>query len=233
MCGRFTSTTPAADLAAHFGAELFGVDTGPRWNVAPTSEIWIVRAGDHGRVMEPMRWGLVPSWADDPSFGSRMINARAETVADKPSFRRAYRARRCVVPADGFYEWATVPGQRQKQPWYFHDPSHLPLALAGLWETWRPQGAPEEARATETLLHTCTILTTSADDVVAPVHQRMPVMFDADQLAAWLDPSLTDPRELDGLVSSCQRNQLQAHRVTTAVNSVANDGDHLLTEAAT
>jgi putative SOS response-associated peptidase YedK len=242
MCGRFTSTTPASDLARHFGAEVLDAERlapsrsgasvpGPRWNVAPTTDVWVVRADVDHRVVDLLRWGLVPPWAEDPAVGARMINARAETVATKPSFRRALRARRCVVPADGFYEWAAVPGQRRKQPWYFTDPDGRPLALAGLHEVWRPRS--DDAVASDDgdadVVRSCTVITTTADDIVGPVHERMPVLLDADALDAWLDPTLDDPDELESLLAAARRNVLVARPVDTAVNNVANDGPQLIT----
>jgi putative SOS response-associated peptidase YedK len=229
MCGRFTSTTPASDLAAHFGAELLGHEqlVDPRWNVAPTTAVWVVHDLGGRRVLNRMRWGLVPPWADDPAVGSRMINARAETVADKPAYRRAFKARRCVLPADGFFEWGVVPGQRRKQPWYFSDPEKRPLSLAGLHETWRPRdgepGSPDE-------LHTCTVITTAADGIVGPVHARMPAVLDGEVLEAWLDPGIDDPEELLALLGQVWRDGLAAWPVGLAVNNVANDGPSLIDE---
>jgi putative SOS response-associated peptidase YedK len=249
VCGRFTSTTSPSDLAAHFGAELFGAerfvpdqlsgeragasDPGPRWNVAPTTDVWVVRTDDGRRVLQLLRWGLVPSWADSPAVGARMINARAETVASKPSFRRAFRSRRCVIPADGFYEWAVVPGQRRKQPWYFTDPGGRPLAMAGLHERWELRSEPAATTDGIRVLHTCAVITTSADDIVGPVHERMPVVLDGDAVDVWLDPTVDDPRELEALLSAARRNGLVARPVGTSVNRVTNDGPDLIAEMVT
>jgi putative SOS response-associated peptidase YedK len=229
MCGRFVSATPAADLAAHFGAVEVTGDLPPRFNVAPSSEVWVIRdvatdppAGGPAaeactRTLGTMRWGLVPSWATDPAIGSRLINARVETAATKPSFRAAFRRRRCLLPADGFYEWAPVPGQRAKQPWYFTGTA--PLALAGLWEDGHDASPP-----------TCTILTTAADDVVAPVHHRMPVVLAPSTWDTWLDPGLTDAADLEALVAAAESTALSARRVGTAVGNPRNDGPALIEE---
>lgn len=231
MCGRFVSATPAGDLAAHFGAtEILG-DLPPRFNVAPSSEVWVVHdvhsdSPPHGRsavapirVLEPMRWGLVPSWATDPAIGNRLINARAETAATKPSFRAAFRRRRCLLPVDGFYEWAPVPGQRAKQPWYFTAADAGPLALGGLWEHHHGDVPP-----------TCTILTTAADDIVAPVHHRMPVVLSPASWDAWLDPDLDDRDAVEGLLAGTGPTGLTARRVGTAVGNPRNDGPSLIDE---
>lgn len=223
MCGRFVSTTPAADLAAHFGAlDILGAAS-PRWNVSPSSEVWVVHEepGPDGsrRVLETMRWGLVPSWAKDATVGNRMINARVETAATKPSFRRAFRSQRALLPADGFYEWAAVPGERSKQPWYFCDDGGAPLALAGLWEEWR---------VASDVLRTCTILTTAANDVVRPVHDRMPVALASSVWDAWLDPELDDADAVAGLLGGATPPPLVARRVGTAVGSPRNEGPGLL-----
>lgn len=231
MCGRFVSTTPAADLAAHFGADEVSGDLPPRFNVAPSSEVWVVhdaaneppavdRAGEGPtRILEPMRWGLVPSWADDPAIGNRLINARVETAAAKPSFRAAFRRRRCLLPVDGFYEWAAVPGQRAKQPWYFTSTGAGPLALAGLWEAGHRDNPP-----------TCTILTTAADEVVAPVHHRMPVVLPTPTWDTWLDPGLTDADAVDGLLAAAAPTTLTSRRVGTAVGNPRNDSPTLIDE---
>jgi len=231
MCGRFVSTTPAADLAEHFGATGVSGSLPPRWNVAPSSEVWVVHDGgsDAGgvapqstRVLEPMRWGLVPSWAHDPAVGNRMINARAETAGAKPSFRAAFRRRRCVVPVDGFYEWAAVPGQRAKQAWYLTSgDGEKPLALAGLWEEGH-DGVPR----------TCTILTTAADEVVSPIHHRMPVALPADVVDVWLDPAVTERTAVEHLLAGVVPPTLRCRRVGSAVGNPRNDGPGLLDPVA-
>src|SRR5262245_35107324 len=175
MCGRFTLATSRAQLA-----DLFRLAGGPelplRYNIAPTQPVPVVRAAGDGRALALARWGLIPRWATDPAIGNRLINARSETVAEKPSFRDAFRKRRCLIPATGFYEWAKTAGG--KQPYHFRLLDGRPFAFAGLWERWDRGGEPVES---------CTILTTAANAVVRPVHERMPVILPAEAFAAWLD----------------------------------------------
>jgi putative SOS response-associated peptidase YedK len=221
MCGRFVSTTGPADLASHFGAESITGDLPPRWNIAPTARVWVVHETDSARVLDTMRWGLVPSWAKDPSVGNRMFNARAETVTQRPAYRAAARKRRCVVPADGFYEWAPTAGTRRKQPWYFHAHDGAPLALAGLWETWQGGDGADA-------VHTCTVVTTGADDVVGPVHDRMPAILSPGTIDRWLSPDVDDPHEVEALLAGNQPPTLTAHPVGTEVNNARNSGPHLV-----
>lgn len=222
MCGRFVSTTGPADLAAHFGAETVVGDLPQRWNVAPTSRVWVVRDSGATRLVEPMRWGLVPPWADDPSVGNRMFNARSETVTQRPAYRAAARRRRCIVPADGFYEWAPSSGRSRKQAWYFHGADAEPLAMAGLWETWQSSPSGDD------VVHTCTVVTTAADDVVAAVHNRMPVVLHTRSIDAWLDSGITDPSEVSALLSANLPPVLLAHAVGSEVNNARNDGPALI-----
>lgn len=224
MCGRFVSTTGPSDLAAHFSAESILGDLRPCWNVAPTAAVWVIRdSGESGeaRMLQPMRWGLVPSWADDPTIGIRMFNARVETLSQRPAYRAAVRRRRCIVPADGFYEWTAVSGRPRKQGWYFQSIDGHPLAMAGLWETWQP------AHDADTL-HTCTVVTTDADDVVAPIHDRMPLMLSDDVIDAWLDPAINDPDDVRSAVASAHSPTLSVHAVGVAVNNSRNDGPDLI-----
>lgn len=222
MCGRFVSSTGPADLASHFGAETIVGDVPARWNVAPTARVWVVHDADSRRTLETMRWGLVPSWADGPAVGNRMFNARAETVTTKPAYRAAARRRRCIVPADGFYEWTAVAGHSRKQAWYFHHADGSPLAMAGLWEIWG--ASPDEHDA----LRTCTVVTTNADAVVAPVHDRMPLILSDDLINGWLDPSATNPDEVSAMLARSEPHQLVAHAVGSAVNNARNDGPELV-----
>jgi len=240
MCGRFVSTTGAADLASHFGAETIVGEMPPRWNVAPTARVWVVHDAGTARTLELMRWGLVPSWATDPSIGNRMFNARAETLTDKPSFRVAARRRRCIVPVDGFYEWKATPatsatsGSARKQAWYFHRADGLPLAMAGLWESWErtpPTGHDTERDRGSDAVRTCTIVTTAADDVVATVHHRMPVVLDGGSIDAWLDPSIIDPDEVRAMLDGAPHPLLVTHAVGPEVNNARNDGPGLINPA--
>lgn len=228
MCGRYVLTTPADALAAHFAASTGGLVLTPRWNIAPMTDIVVVRSVEGRRTLSMLRWGLVPSWARDPSIAAKLINARSETAAEKPSFREAVRKRRCIVPASGFYEWKRV-GSR-KQPWYFRaadatarpmaatpaaSPGRGTLAMAGLWETWKA--------ADGEFVETCCLLTTGANAVMAPVHDRMPVLLDDDGIRRWLDPETRDAKDLADLLHPAPDAALDAYPVSPAVNSVRND----------
>ncbi len=213
MCGRYTLSTPP-DLIAEFLELAEAPEVGPRYNIAPTQEAPIVRFSPDrgGRHAALARWGLVPFWAKDPAIGNRMINARAETAAEKPAFRSSFRKRRCIVVADGFYEWKKVAGP--KQP-YLLRPRGGPLfALAGLWDRW---GRGEEA------LETYAILTTEPNGVVAPIHRRMPAVLSPEHWAAWLDPELEDPARVGAMLGPCPEEWIEALPVSTYVNNPAND----------
>ena len=182
MCGRFALKAPKSELIDLF--ELASCDDYPvRYNIAPGTDIPVIRRSPEGqRVLHLLRWGLIPHWAKDPAIGARLVNARSESVADKPAFRDAFRRRRCLVPADGFYEWKAEG--KIKQPYYFSAASDTPLALAGLWESWK---APDGA-----IVRTVCLLTTQANALMAPVHERMPVIVGQNDRAAWLaDPAET------------------------------------------
>ncbi len=169
-----------------------------------------------------MRWGLVPSWAKDPKIGDRLINARAESVAEKPAFKTAFRKRRCILPADGFYEWQAVPGQKRKQPMFVHRVDGEPLAFAGLWEVWRDHEQPE----TPWLL-SCTIVTTRANATMAPVHDRMPVILPEGAWDTWLDPRVDDRARLEALLVPAADDLIELWPVSTMVNSANNNGPEL------
>jgi putative SOS response-associated peptidase YedK len=229
MCGRFTSTTDPADLAAYFQADDVVADgLGPRYNVAPTDEVYAVAASKEGdrRRLGAFRWGLVPFWAKDPGVGSRMINARAETLLTSSAFKRSFGNRRCIVPADGFYEWQAVPGQKRKQPWYVTRADGDVFAFAGLWDSWRPTRGSDEGR-----LVSCTIVTTDANDAVRPVHDRMPVVLPPSAWEAWLDPANDDVDGLSGLLVPAPAELVVVTAVGTGVNDVRNDGPELVEPA--
>ena len=213
MCARYSLTLGDQSLAEVFDlADVPHVD--PRWNVAPTQTVPVVVEGPRGvRRLEPMRWGLVPSWADDPSIGSRMVNARAETAATKPSFRAAVRSRRCLVPADGFYEWTVAGGV--KQPIHVRRTDRAVFAFAGLWEVWTKGAVP---------LETFTILTTEPNDVLRPVHDRMPVILDRGDFARWLDPEIRDPSVVQDLLRPCAGAGWEAVPVSRFVNDPRHEG---------
>jgi len=214
VCGRFTLTTNLGAIAKRFGVSRFLEEVGhaPRYNVAPTQTV-IVVSDDGTRHLAEMRWGLIPSWAKDPAIGNRMINARAETVATKPAFRFALLKRRCVIPADGFYEWR--PLGRRKQPVYIALKSREPFAFAGLWESWMsPEG--EEVKS-------CTIITTEANELLKPIHDRMPVILTREAEAVWLDPTIEDPERVLCLLKPYPPDEIEVYPVSTKVNSPAND----------
>lgn len=211
MCGRFTLTA-----AEHVILDLFEIQTLPpqtaRYNVAPTQDVLAVRTGEDAREAAMLRWGLIPHWAKDKAIGSRMINARAETVAEKPAYREAFAQRRCLVVADGFIEW-----QRQgkkKQPFHIRLRSGLPFGFAGLWDRWRDEDGQ--------WLQTCTVLTTEPNDLVAPVHDRMPVIVPQNAHERWLDPS-SDRGSLKELFAPFPSDLMESVAVSTRVNSVAHD----------
>jgi putative SOS response-associated peptidase YedK len=219
MCGRYTLSSPA-DLLV----DLFELSTAPglapRYNIAPTQEAPVVRIDptDSRRKIVLMRWGLVPFWAKDPDIGNRMINARAETVAEKPSFRSSFKRRRCLVIADGFYEWQKTGGP--KQPFYFRMADQQPFAMAGLWDRWE--------KSDSATLETYTIITTEPNDLVRPVHNRMPVILTAEQLALWLAPEIDDKKRLTRLLRPFSPDPMQRYAISTYVNDPSNEGDRCI-----
>lgn len=223
MCGRFTLLIPGEELAESFGLEATPA-LAPRYNIAPTQEAAVVRVDEPGapRRLAELRWGLVPAWADDPSIGSRLINARAETVAEKPAFRDAFRERRCAVPADGFYEWAETDGGG-KQPYVIRLADGGPFAFAGLWERWR--GADGEE------LESFAILTTRPSEMVAEIHDRMPVLLRDARLDLWLDPEERRPESLGRVFPPPPEDALVAYPVSRAVNDPSHDSPACLEPA--
>ena len=221
MCGRFTLRAPASVIAEQFA--LFEVPSlQPRFNIAPTQPVPVVRMtpqqAQPQRQFVVLHWGLVPSWATDAAIGNRMINARAETAAAKPAFRTALRRRRCLIVADGFYEWQTV-GKR-RQPMFIHMRDDRPFAFAGLWESW--EGADHSA------LESCTILTTAANDLVRPIHDRMPVIAAREDYEQWLDPAVQTPEPILPLLRPYPSEPMEAYPVSTRVNSPARDDERCL-----
>jgi putative SOS response-associated peptidase YedK len=230
MCGRFVQVSSPDLLVERFGVDEMAAPTHePSYNVAPRAGVYAVRdrAEEEGRrrYLSELRWGLIPSWAKDAKVGDRMINARAESLADKPAYERAFRRHRCLVPADGFYEWQRR-GSR-KQPMFIHRRDGEPLALAGLWAAWRdPNGGDPDGD----WLRSCAIVTTDANETVAPLHDRMPVVLEARDWDRWLDPD-PDARDLEALARLLQpasNDLLVAYPVSTAVNSADNDGPQLV-----
>jgi putative SOS response-associated peptidase YedK len=195
MCGRFTLKTPAKQLASLFDdlAESFDIpQQESRHNICPTQDVLAVRKHDGNHEAAMLRWGLVPFWAKELKIGNRMINARSETVFEKPAFRNAVKSKRCAIVTDGFYEWKPVEGQKKKQPWLIARKDRAPWLMAGLWESWRDPEAPADAPRIES----CTIITTAANDFVGELHDRMPVKLESDQLPYWLDCEFADKSQL-------------------------------------
>jgi putative SOS response-associated peptidase YedK len=211
MCGRYTLRTPVDTLAEFFEIDEPPSSVAASYNVAPTQGVATVLVEDGKRKLEMLHWGLIPSWADDPSIGNKMINARAETVAEKPSFRKAFRNHRCLVLADGFYEWQKTANG--KQPYYIRMEDDSPFAFAGLWESWK-NGS--EVRST-------TIITTDANDVVAPIHDRMPVILHPEDYALWLDPDFDEKEPLTTLLKPYPAEAMEAYPVSRRVNSPSNN----------
>ena len=250
MCGRFVSATPPDRIAAYFGADLAAEPLPENYNVAPTNEIYAVVETPSGPQLQVFHWGLVPHWAKERKIGQKMINARAETVAEKPAFKSILRKYRCIIPADGFYEWQaaqtgmavpveagdlalsaeppklTTSGKPAKQPMFIHRLDGEPLAFAGLWSVWTdrdPEANPEGLS-----LHSATIITTTANGTMAPVHDRMPVILPASRWHEWLDPTNNDLDALTGLLVPAPDDLLTMHPVSTEVNNVRNKGEQLI-----
>lgn len=219
MCGRYTLTADANELAAYFELDAVPV-LAPRFNIAPTQQVPIVRAVPGlGRHLDLVRWDLVPSWAKDLSIGNWLINARAETVAEKPAFKSALRQRRCLIPADGFYDWRQMG--RHKQPYWIGFEGRTVFAFAGLWAHW-------ENRSTGELVESCTIITTDAASPVGPSHGRMPAILAKPDHAAWLDPQMQDPQPLVALLRARPGADMIAYPVSRNVNNPRNDELELL-----
>ena len=216
MCGRYTLGAPDDDLADLFDLpEVSALE--PRYNIAPTQPIPVVRLATAREVRElgMLHWGLIPSWSKDPAIGARMINARCETAAAKPAFRAAFVQRRCLIPADGFYEWQRTGGR--KQPHYIRKADRSPFAFAGLWEHWEgPEGS---------VIESCTILTTAANALLVPLHDRMPVILEPSDYALWLDAAVNDASRVQPLLRPYEPDDLIAHPVSTHVNNPRNEDE--------
>ncbi len=217
MCGRYTLSDPG-DLLDELGVQNPGWDLSPRYNIAPTQGVAAVRTAPEGpamgqRELVALHWGLVPFWAKEKSIGNRMINARGESLAEKPSFRNALRRRRCLILADGFYEWAKVQGG--KQPYHIHLRDHRPFVFAGLWEQWNkgPEGP----------LESCTIITTEANERIRPLHHRMPVILDGDARDLWLDPDVDDSGLLTTVLKPYDDETIELTPVSRLVNNPRNE----------
>lgn len=219
MCGRFTQERPASELAEIFGAEPLVDDPGPRFNVAPTDEALVVVQREDRRAITAYRWGLIPHWADSAKVGSRMFNARAETLMSSPAFRDAFRRKRCLIPVNSFYEWKREGTIRQ--PYRVVRRDGRPLALAGLWAGWKDP-------AMDTVRRTCTIVTSRPNTAVADLHDRMPVIVPESAWDRWLDPEPSDPGELRAILEPNEDVVLDIYAVPRFVNDVRRDGPELI-----
>ena len=240
MCGRYASSRRPEDLIEEFEVEepRVAAPLEPDYNVAPTKEVYAVverppskdSPESPQRQLRVLRWGLVPSWAKDPSIGNRMINARMETVAEKPAYKKAFAVRRCLLPADGYFEWypteqKTKAGKPRKQPFFIRPQDGGILAMAGLYELWRDPTRDEDDP--DRFRWTCTVLTTQAEDAVGHIHDRMPLMVEPERWGAWLDPNAPKDHLLDLLVPAAP-GSLEAYPVSTMVGNVRNNGPELL-----
>jgi putative SOS response-associated peptidase YedK len=223
MCGRFVATATPAQLADYLRVD--GIRTealDASWNVAPTDPVYAVANNrDDERLLGSYKWGLVPYWSKDAKGGARMINARAETLDSK--FRRAFERRRCLLPADGFYEWEKLEGGG-KQPWFIHRADGAPMVFAGLWEVWKPEDASDEDEP----LRTCSIITTAANDLLVRIHDRMPAVISPHDWELWLDRSVTDTSAVRHLLAPADPRQFDMFEVSAAVNSVRNNSGELV-----
>lgn len=221
MCGRFTNKAKPEQIKKEFKVEAENPNLfQPRFNIAPSQMIDVVLEPQKERILTQLKWGLVPSWSKDESIGNRMINARAETLSEKPSFREAFKSRRCIIPASGFYEWQKK-GTGAKQPFYFYLKEKEVFGFAGLWETWLDKQTGE-------LLETCTIITTEANKVLQPVHDRMPVIIKAKDYEQWLDAKETKTDKLQKLLMPYPAEEMTSHAVTRSVNIPETDSPELI-----
>ncbi len=214
MCGRFTLTVDPAELLDEFGNYTFPPQFAPRFNIAPSQPVLVI-PNDGSNKADFYIWGLIPFWAKDPSIGNRLINARGETLAEKPSFRGSYKYKRCLILTDGFYEWKAQPGTKTKTPYYIHLKDRRPFAFAGLWDEWRgPDGSQ---------IRTCTIITTSPNDLMKSLHNRMPVIVSRDAYGQWLNKAPQTPESLGPLINPYPSEEMVAYPVSKLVNNPKND----------
>jgi putative SOS response-associated peptidase YedK len=219
MCGRFTLTIDPADLREAFENYNFPPRFAPRYNIAPTQPVLAI-PNDKTNTADFFTWGLIPSWAKDPAIGQRLINARAETLAEKPSFRGSFKYKRCLILADGFYEWQALPGKKGKLPHFIHLKDRQPFAFAGLWDEWHSPDGGE--------LRTATIITVEPNGLMEKIHNRMPAILKPADYARWLDPEPAAPESLQPLLKPYPAREMEAYPVGTLVNSPANDNPELV-----
>jgi putative SOS response-associated peptidase YedK len=225
MCGRFNQTASAKKLKSEFGIKAFKCEEGeilPRYNIAPSQDVLVVRADlpRHERSASLMHWGLIPHWASDKRIAYKTINARAETVADKPSYRDAFKNRRCLIPATGFYEWQKLA--QGKQPYHIRMQNAEPFAMAGLWEHWQDEDSGEE-------IESCTIIVTDANKLMSKIHARMPVILPATAWNTWLNPDFYERKTLQSLLRPYPAEEMDLYPISKEVNNPANDYSTLLT----
>ncbi|MBK7448455.1 MAG: SOS response-associated peptidase [Anaerolineales bacterium] len=214
MCGRFTLKVDPADISDTFGNYEFPTQFAPRFNIAPSQPVLAIPNNAKNKA-DFFIWGLIPSWSKDPSIGNNLINARGETVAEKPSFRGGFKYKRCLILADGFYEWKTQPGEKNKTPYFIHMQDRKPFAFAGLWDEWQsPDGGA---------LRTCTIITTEPNELMSSLHNRMPVILNPSEYDLWLDPAPQTPDKLLHLIKPFPTERMSAYPVSTLVNKPGND----------
>lgn len=234
MCGRFVSASPPDELARYFDVDQVSETVlEPSYNVAPTNDVYVVVESGGVRRLDTFHWGLIPFWAKDAKVGQKMINARAETLAEKSAYKRPFQKRRCIIPADGFFEWKKVPGQAAKQPMYIHRTDGEPMAFAGLWELWRPKNEGEDGDGPtstdeSTWVRSCTIITGKPNETMEPIHDRMPVMLPPSAWSDWLAPDNDDIEALGKLFVPVPAQLITAHPVTTRVNSVRSKDSGLI-----
>ena len=214
MCGRFTLAPDAAELEGEFEGVEFPAQFAPRYNIAPSQPVLVI-ANDRRSAADFFVWGLIPSWAKDPSIGNRLINARGETLAEKPAFRASFKHKRCLILADGFYEWKSTPGSKLKVPHYIRMADGRPFGFAGLWSEWR-SGDGSEVRS-------CTIVTTTPNTLLATIHNRMPVILRREDRSEWLDTAARSAEDLAHLIKPYAPDLMRAYAVSTLVNNPANE----------
>jgi putative SOS response-associated peptidase YedK len=222
MCGRFALYADPIALAKKFQAENVP-ELPPSYNVAPSQAIPVIRQEQGRRTFAMARWGLIPSWAKDIKISYSTINARAETVAEKPAFRSAFQHRRCLIPADGYFEWQEIAYSKIKQPWYISLKNQEPMALAGLWEHWQGRDGSE--------IESCSIIVTSGNEIMQPIHDRMPVILSPETWDTWLDTANTDKQGLQTLLTQYPADEMAAWRVGTVVNSPKHNGEECISRA--
>jgi putative SOS response-associated peptidase YedK len=219
MCGRFTLTVNPANSQDTFSDYNFPAMFAPRFNIAPTQPILAI-PNDDKFTADFFIWGLIPMWAKDPEIGNRLINARGETLAEKPSFRGSYRHKRCLILADGFYEWKSFGSRKTKTPYYIHMQAHKPFAMAGLWDHWEsPDGSS---------IKSCTIITTTPNELMGAIHDRMPVILHPRDYAKWLNPAPQTPENLQPLIKPFPADTMTAYPVSTLVNKATNDSPEMV-----